>query len=200
MKVVNHRILKMAQTRWLLRDMVFARILEQWEPLKLFFEVESPTDKVHGAANIFRVMVTPGTKHMLYFLKFQSEGFRVHKVFKSIRDTYREILSLIPHVNVTIVPSLKFILVGVAMLRCRVPLGDNQTCFTEDCVKFLVELCVQIRKRFDFSEDSILSMISCVDPQEALSPKRVMSSLVKLARKFPRLIPENDLDKLEDEW
>ena len=27
-----------------------------------------------------------------------------------------------------------------------------------------------------------------------------MSSLVKLALKFPRLIPENDLDKLEDEW
>ena len=90
----------MAQTRWLLRGMVFTQILEQWEPLKLFFEAESPTDKVHAAANIFRVMVTPGTKHMLYFLKFQSEGFRVHKVFKSIRDTYREILSLIPHVTI----------------------------------------------------------------------------------------------------
>lgn len=86
------------------------------------------------------------------------------------------------------------------MLRCRVLLGDNQTRFTEDCVKFLVELCVQIRKHFDFSEDSVLSMISCVDPEEALSPKRAMSSLVKLAQKFPRLIPENDLDKLEDEW
>lgn len=90
----------MALTRWLLCGMVFARILEQWEPLKLFFEAESPTDKVHGAANIFRVMVTPGTKHMLYFLKFQSERFRVHKVFKSIRDTYQEILSLIPHVTI----------------------------------------------------------------------------------------------------
>ena len=86
------------------------------------------------------------------------------------------------------------------MLRCRVPPGDNQTRFTEDCVKFLVELCVQIRKCFDFSEDSVLSMISCVDPEEALSPKRAMSSLVKLAQKIPRLIPENDLDKLEDEW
>ena len=94
----------------------------------------------------------------------------------------------------------QFILVGVAMLRCRVPLGDNQTRFREDCIKFLVVLCVQIHKRFDFSEDSILSMILCLDPEEALSPKRAMSSLVKLALKFPRLIPENDLDKLDDKW
>ena len=227
-KVVNHRILKMAQTRWLSRGMVVARILEQWEPLKLFFEAESPTDKVDGAANIFRVMVTPGTKHMLYFLnyvlpkidmmnlQFQSEGFRVQKVFKSIRDTYREILSLFVRDDVihardltTIDPTCKRNHRPIMEVhlggRCyaemqRVQLGDNQTRFGEGCVKFLVELCVQIRKRFDFSEDSVLSMISCLDPEEALSPKRAMSSLVKLALKFPRLIPENDLDKLEDEW
>ena len=68
-KITNHRILKLAQTRWLSRGMVVARILEQWEALKLFFQAESPKDKVDGAANILKVMTAPGTKHMLHFLK-----------------------------------------------------------------------------------------------------------------------------------
>ena len=106
--------------------------------MKLFFEAESPTDKVDGAANILRVMVTPGTKHTLYSLnyvlpkiniinrQFQSEGFQIHKVYKSIRATYREILSLFicdevihAHDLTTIDPTCKLILVGAAMLRCR---------------------------------------------------------------------------------
>ena len=60
----------MTQTRWLTRGMVVRQILEQWEPLKLFFEAESPTDNADCAANMFRVMVTPGTKHMPYFLNY----------------------------------------------------------------------------------------------------------------------------------
>jgi len=162
--------------------------------LKLFFETESPTDKVDGAANIFRVMVTPGTKHMLYSLnyvlpkinimnrQFQSKGFRIYKVYKSIRATYREILSLFvrddvihAHDLTTIDPTCKrnhrpimevHLGGGCYAEMQRVPVGDNQTRFREDCVKFLVELCVQIRKRFDFSEDSLLSMISCLDPEQ----------------------------------
>ena len=225
---VNHRILKMAQTGWLSRSMVVARVLEQWEPLKLFFQAESPKDKVDGAANIFKVMVTPGTKHMLFFLnyvlpkidimnlQFQAEDLQVHKVFKLICDTYREILSLFVRDDViltrdvaTIDPTSKSNHRPITEVhlggRChaemlKVSLGDNETRFREDCVKFLVELCVRIRKRFDFSEDSVLSMISCLDPEEALSSKRGMASLAKLAVKFPRLVPEADMDKLDDEW
>ena len=149
----------MAQTRWLLRGMVFARMLEQWEPLKLFFEAESPTDKVDGAANILRVMVTPGTKHKLYSLnyvlpkiniinrQFQSEGFQIHKVYKSIRATYREILSLFicdevihAHDLTTIDPTCKHnhrpimevhLGGGCYAEMQRAPVGDNQTHFRE---------------------------------------------------------------------
>ena len=203
--------------------MVVARVIEQWGPLKLFFQAESLKDKVDSAANIFKVMVTPGTKHMLLFLnyvlpkidimnlQFQSEDLQVHKVFKSIKDTYREILSLFVRNDViltgdvaTIDHTFKNNLRPITEVhlgwRCQVSLGDNETRFREDCVKFLVELCVQMRKRFGFSEDSVLSMISCLDPEEALSSKRAMASLAKLAVKFPWLVPEADMDKLDDEW
>lgn len=227
-KAASHRILKIAQTRWLSRGAVVARILEQWEPLALFFEAESPKDRVDGAAGILKVMKTPGTRHMLLFLdyvlpkidslnvQFQSEAFRVHEVFKSTRDTYREIPSLFVRDDViftqdvsTIDPAsksnhrpIKEVQLGGRCLAeiQRVSLGDSEVRFREDCVKFLVELCVQIRKRFDLSDDSVLSMISCLDPEEALSRNRRMFSLMKLAVKFPRLSPDAKLNDLDDEW
>ena len=132
------------------------------------------------------------------------DGFRVYKVFKSIRDTYRKILSLFVRDDIilardltTIDPTCKrnrgpIMEVHVSGRCCaemqRVPLGDNQTRFIKDCVKFLVEACVYTRKRFHFSKDSVLSMTSRLDPEEALSPKRAKSSVVKVALKFPRLI------------
>jgi Domain of unknown function (DUF4371) len=105
-KAPEHRILKLAQTRWLSRGKVISRILEQWDALLLFFQSEAPTDKVDGAGDLFKMMSTAGTKHMLLFVnyviakidrmnvEFQSEHFRIHKVFASITDEYRNILAM----------------------------------------------------------------------------------------------------------
>ena len=68
--VPKHRILKLSQTRWLSRGAVIARILEQWDALLLFFESESKTDKIDGTPNIYKTIVTSGTKHMLQFLNY----------------------------------------------------------------------------------------------------------------------------------
>jgi len=102
----RHKILKLSQTRWLSRGAVIARIIEQWDALMLFFQCQSPVDKIDGAHQIYKTMTTSGTKHMMLFLnyivpkidtlnlEFQSESFRLHRVFASIRDGYREILSM----------------------------------------------------------------------------------------------------------
>ena len=95
-KVYEHKILKLAQTRWLSRGKVIERVLEQWEALMLYFQTESVTDKIDGAPAIYRTMITPGTKHMLLFLQyvlkkvdamnveFQSEYLRLHKLYPMI--------------------------------------------------------------------------------------------------------------------
>ncbi|GFN97812.1 Zinc finger protein 862 [Plakobranchus ocellatus] len=102
----KHRILKLAQTRWLSMEAVISRLIERWDALKLYFQSQSATDKVDGAGQLFQVMSTSGTKHMLLFLAFilkivntlnleiQSETFRLHKVFASVRSEYTVLLSL----------------------------------------------------------------------------------------------------------
>lgn len=49
-------------------------------------------------------------------------------------------------------------------------------------------------------DDSILAMMSCLDPKEALSTSRSMTSITKLAMNFPGLVTEDDLDPLEERW
>lgn len=68
----QHRMLKLSQTRWLSRGKVISCILEQWDALILFFQGEIKTDavKLDGAADIYKVMVNRGTKHMLLFLNY----------------------------------------------------------------------------------------------------------------------------------
>ena len=107
--VVNsqkHKILKLCETRWLSHQAVIDHILEQWEALSLFFQTEAITDKVDGATKILQTIKTPGTKHMLLFLsnvldkvnrlnlEFQSESFRLHKLYASVAGDYRFIVRM----------------------------------------------------------------------------------------------------------
>lgn len=224
----KHKMLKLSQTRWLSRGSVVSRILEQWDALQLFFQGESSTDKVDGAAKIHKTMTTPGTKHMLLFLnyilrkvdkmniEFQSQYFRLSTLYSTISDEYRSILAMFVKKEVlqsqglsSIDPRDHAIYKKVDDIdlggRCESmlinePLGEAEKIFRLDCQKFLVELCAQMRKRFAFEEDSILAMLRVVDPKEALSDERSLHSIVKLAVKFPTLIKEEDLDDLQDEW
>ena len=102
---VNHRIPKREQTRWLSRENVVSRILEQWEVLVVYFQCESRNDKVDGASKIHKLLVARGTKHMLCFLQyvlskvnapnleFQSEQFRLHNLHSMVSTEYKIILS-----------------------------------------------------------------------------------------------------------
>jgi len=87
---------------------VISRILEQWDALVLFFQGEMKTDavKLDGAAEIYKVMVNCGTKHMLVFLnyilskadrmnlEFQAEHYRLDTLYSTIAGEYRSILGM----------------------------------------------------------------------------------------------------------
>ena len=225
----KHRMLKLAQTRWLSRGQVLERIIEQWEALLLFFQSQSSVDKVDGASDIYKVMTTVGTKHMLLFLKyviakvdvlnveFQSQKFRLHKLYSSVADEYRNLLSMfildsaietqdlcnIDPTNKSLQKNLKDIDVGgrCEALLLRESLGNMEKRFRQDALDFLVELCVQIRKRFPLSVDSILSQLRVLDVEEAVTMScHRTKSLVRLAAKFPDIVAEIDLDSLQDQW
>lgn len=45
-------------------------ILEQWDMLEIFFQSESQSDCVDGAAKIYQMMTMIGTKHILLLLNY----------------------------------------------------------------------------------------------------------------------------------
>lgn len=60
----NHKIPKLAQTRWLSRGNAIKVILEQCDALLLYFKSESKFDKIA----LYQAMKNAGTKHLLLFL------------------------------------------------------------------------------------------------------------------------------------
>lgn len=60
-----HKILRPAQTRWLLLSMVVNRIVEQWPAIKQFFSSHWLDDKLKASENIFHSLHDPSI--LIYF-------------------------------------------------------------------------------------------------------------------------------------
>lgn len=227
-KTETHKIPKLAQTRWLSRGNVIKIILEQWDALLLYFQSESKEDKVDGANNIYQTFKNRGTKHMLLFLnyvlekvdrlniEFQSENFRLHVLHSMVYSEYKNILSSFIREEVVqstrasdIDPSdkslhkqLNDLYLGGRCMRelSLLPIGENDVRFKMDCLNFLVALCLQIKKRFPLEEDGIVANLQILDPAASRDITKSPSSIVNVAQNFPHLVPEDVLDKLDDEW
>ena len=74
---------------------------------------------------------------------------------------------------------------------------ENNIAFRNDCLKFLIELCVEIKQRFPFSDDDIIAKLKVLDPNNAHSKNSLMS-ISSLATQFKTLIRENKLNDLDD--
>ena len=76
---------------------------------------------------------------------------------------------------------------------------ENNIRFRNDYLKFLIELCEQIKQRFPFSDDNIITKLKVLDPNIVHSKNSSMS-ISSLATHFKTLIPENKLNDLNDEY
>lgn len=219
-----HKIPKLSYTRWLSRESVISAILEQYTALKLYFEKETKDNKIDVANDIYKALSDNFTKPMLLFLQyilqkvnnlnveFQSEHFRLHVMMTT---EYRNILSY--YIREDVLQNVK--LDGIDLNNEKnhkklsdIYLGGKATAylinspFNEDvgrrfrcaCLKFLVELCNQFRKRFSFSDDSVISKLNALDPN--LDIKFSPPSIIPLAINFPSFVPEKVLNELDDEW
>ena len=76
---------------------------------------------------------------------------------------------------------------------------ENNIRFRNGYLKFLIELCEQIKQRFPFSDDNIITKLKVLDPNIVHSKNSSMS-ISSLATQFKTLILENKLNDLNDEY
>ena len=61
-------------------------------------------------------------------------------------------------------------------------------------------MCNQFKKRFFFNSDSLIAKLNELDPNESFTQNRSPSSIIPLAAHFPMLVPEDNLNDLDDQW
>lgn len=213
----------MSLTEWVSRHSVISEILEKWDTLQLYFEDEATASEVTEKMN------APGIKHMLVFLnyvlgkvdkmnaEFQSKGFRLSTLFSIMSDEYRNILGMF--IKDDIIQATKLAVIDPcdgnlqksltdlslggrceALLATEPLMESDAISLRSLCLNYLMELCVQIRERFSFDREGVLSMLQILDPKEALSCHRNLKAIAKLAVHFPTIVGYGDLDILQDQW
>lgn len=73
--------------------------------------------------------------------------------------------------------------------------------FYKRCTDFLKVSCIQIKKRYDFS-NPILQSVNVLNPSVALSINKrdTYPSLFNLTQLLPRIVNTEDLQKIDDQW
>jgi hypothetical protein len=173
---------------------VISVILEQWDALLIYFQSESKPDNVDGAQLIYKALDNRGTKHMLCFLQY---------VLRKVNTLNLEFQSEIDPSDKRIHKQVQCIYLGgrtMSLLESE-PL-KTQTAMDEfkmDCLKFLTELCMQIKRRFPFDENDVIARLKVLDPKIA-SNLSSPSSIANLAAHFKSIVSENKLNDLDDEY
>ncbi|KAB0790539.1 hypothetical protein PPYR_15060 [Photinus pyralis] len=195
-----HKILRPSQTRWLSLQAVVDRILEQWNPLNLYFQRASLEDNLPTAKAILNALRNPIYKLYLLFLShilslinkvnldLQSEKPKAPILLEELRTLYKtilkyfikkEILDRQEIIDIDIKkPSsyidIKSIYFGANAELYLSNLNENDITnndlhsFRLRCLDFYIELCTEIRRRFNF-KDKHLNFISNFVPKVALS-------------------------------
>ncbi|XP_031334601.1 zinc finger BED domain-containing protein 5-like [Photinus pyralis] len=169
-----HKILRPAQTRWLSLLQVVKRILEQWEPLKLFFNAcylehrLIASEEIHIALNkkeiklfyIFLEWVLPKFVDLNKY--FQSENVVISHLHDKMVMCYKELLSAFVEPNYIhktdigkIDPSDTTHFLPIANMYLGIGVFQNidslepeiKMDFLERCRKFLITSCLEIKKR-----------------------------------------------------
>ena len=223
-------MVKLAQTRWLSREKVIATIIEQYDALFSYFQKESNVDKVDGARKILETLTNCGTKHMLLFLQyilqkvnalnieFQSEHFRLHVLHAMVTTEYKSILSCF--IKDEVIRSRKLSLIDPQDVRNQKSTNDeylggqalahliNQPFqdengtkrFKADCLRFLIELSNQMRKKLPLEENGLIAKLNVLNPKIAQDLSQSPESIIPLEVHFPHVVPENKLNELDDQW
>ena len=221
-----HTILHPSQTRWLSLEAVVCRITEQYNALKLYFIDAATNDKLQAAEDILKVLQNPLTLAFLLFLEhilplfnnlnreMQSTEPKLYQLHTRMCESYKTLLDYfikkstldnfpLHKINVKNPENYKPIenmYIGAKLAQYIL----NNHLSSEDmhilrvrCLDFYIEAAVQICKRYDF-DNVILKSMCLIDPKYISNCQD--ESLVPLAVHFPNLVPDKNLQKLDNEW
>lgn len=223
-----HKILKLSQTRWLSLQMVVNRILEQWQPLELFFTRAALEDNLQSAKTILHALKNPIYKIYFSFLSyilelinklnvlFQSEKVLIHRLLPEVKKIYKIILNnyllrdyiestpvhLINPKMVSRYKDIENIYYGakcellVKNIQEKEDFSSDLKSFRLRALDFYIELCLQIRQRFQF-DNILLNSLSNLEPIKALSGE--VTSIVTLIEQIPS-ISESEYENINIEW
>ncbi|KYN19742.1 hypothetical protein ALC57_07895, partial [Trachymyrmex cornetzi] len=220
-----HKMLRPSQTRWLSLQAVIDRVLLLWDSFKLYFtNAVFEEDKLHLTSAILDNLNNPVFKIYLLFLSyildiinkmnliFQGEGTQIHILHTKFSTLYKNVLrnfikkTIIDQFNLSkILPTnsdyyvkLEEIYMGANVelfLKTNFIHQEELNKIRINILNFYIELCEQIRKRFDFN-DKHLIFLTNFQPKQALSGN--VSSITDTAILLKNLV--SDVESLNSEW
>jgi len=214
-----------AETRWLSRVRIVKKIINQWEALKLHFEIVRNKERCYKAEQLYSMFSDPVNKVYMTFLcgelealtklntSFQAEKADVTKLFADLNDYYTSLLQkIIPPSNFQTFASSKLssidftkflmpssaILLGYSVHQLIDSFGISCQAvevINSVCFKYLVEWALQVQKRLP-DKLIVFKDLDLLSPKNATS--QVKPSIISLASKFPTVAA--DVDSVEREW
>lgn len=223
-----HKLLHPRQTRWLSLHIVVSRLLEQWKALKLYFTRAVLSERLITCENIIHRLNNSFTKMSSQFLDFvlrmfnsfnlqmQSESSQVHKLHKSITQSFRTLLECYlkdDYLRKTPISSVEFqdlhnlkelssiylgAKVGMSLSQDRqtLPSQDMQV-FCQSCQMLFIVAETQICKRFPFA-DVTFQNLEVLDP--LIVRRESVDLLAPLMTSFPSLVPQRTVQDIDTEW
>lgn len=219
--VNKHKILGVSSTRWLSLEQVVNRVLEQWEPLMYYFQLYSFEElNSSNAGDISDFLTNPSNKLYMLFLSyilniinennkiFQSEFTKIHLLDEYMRNLYTDVLKnfiKLENVNTSVDFNDSSLYLDYDQMYFGLKFEDfclnAQTETSEilnikrNLVNFYVELCTQIRKRFDFGQNKT-QLLKFLDMKEIVTGK--LPTILPILRAFP--FHKVDEEQLNIQW
>lgn len=219
------KIAKLSNTRWLVRLQAVDAILDQWDALKLHFQItESNKERCYTASQLFRMYYTLENKLFLTFLSNSLKGVTaINKLFQSENvdpvKLFEDVNNLIyVHLQTLVVPTWlqqisRYELAAFDFQQHLMALQcvnfeyefnqlstslDPQTVVNvkERCRNFLIGLCLQLQKRLP-ANIKILEKLSTFRPESASS--QLKADITEIVTGFKKTVC-NDVDSTIKEW
>lgn len=222
-----HKLRKPAQTRWLSLEQCITRILEQWSALETYFTQAAEKDRLVSTTTILAALKNPIFKLYYHFLSFvlpkfnrfnklfQSETPNIHFLSNYLSSTYKAFLScylspsylrstaldkidpesanLLPLTSMNMGQEVSQFLVKPNIAQMK----NDIMGFLQHVQLFYIEAAKQIKMRFPIN-DPILKSLTVLNPSTINSNSS--QEVISLARSFPNIINDAELQSLDDEW
>lgn len=227
--VEPHRLLRACQTRWLSLNAVVARVVEQWAALELYFQSESLEENVYGAdvilldlRNIEIKLYCLFMQHILNIIskmnvQFQSEKPQINVLLPNITTYYAMILKFYMRNEIVQKHSIEKInpknpdyfleldkmYLGAAFEKfistsVTKPTAQQLHRVRLNCLNFYLTLCSEIRSRIDFKNELLNDIANTLNMNTIFTDQN--SSIVKIARHFPNIVNDQEMENLNLEW